>query len=128
MSDAWPGTAATSRAQTSTSAPLLPNYCAASNAALATLPETRQLVAREALRHLFTNSFFDICTVRNLVAMAGRSENTPAFQLLRTLHCVHYVDMDPQLRDQLPQLVNEALRPPPHLAAVDVAAQGVDFT
>jgi hypothetical protein len=89
------------------------------SASVSTLPETKNLVVRNALSGLFRKHHFDICTVRELCELLDLSTNTPAFQALRTLHCMEYRDMDPALRERLPHMVGEALRPPPEIEAVD---------
>lgn len=91
------------------------------------MPETKQLVAKVLLDHLFTKRFFDICNVAQLCELAGRPINTPAYRVLHGLHCVDYQKMPPELLEQLPQLVNECLRPPPRCVAVDIALDGVVF-
>lgn len=94
--------------------------------ALATLPETRRLVVTAALNELFTKKYFNICQLSAVLEVTNGSENTDAYRLLRTLHCVDYAAMSPELRNTIPQLVNECLAPPPkHCLATDIALQGV---
>lgn len=94
---------------------------------LASLPETKRLVAQTALTAMFSGSHFNICTVRELCELAGRPIDTPAFNALRLMHCVHYHAMSPQLLDRLPRLVNEALAAPAECLATTEALQGVEF-
>ncbi len=84
-------------------------------------------MAKVALTHLFTKPHFDICIVRDLCKITGRSQTSPAFNLLHPLHCMSYADMPGELLDKLPLLVNECLRPAPHCVATDVALDGVVF-
>ncbi len=84
------------------------------------------MVVRQALDSLFTNDFFSICTVDKILVLVDRSRRTPAYELLSALHCVHYRDMNPELRDKIPHLVNEAMRPPPRCIATDTAMADVE--
>lgn len=79
---------------------------------IAALPETRRLVVTAALDRLFTNQWFDICTLRGVSELMGLSTDSEAYKALHTLHCVHYNKMNPELRDLIPELVREALNPP----------------
>ena len=94
--------------------------------AIASLPTTRRLVVTAALNELFTKKYFNICQLSAVLEVTNGSENTEAYRLLRTLHCVDYAAMSPELRNTIPQLVNECLAPPPkHCLATDIALQGV---
>lgn len=76
---------------------------------VAHLPETKQLVAQQAISRLFTESFFNVSTVTELIELSGAQRDSEAHRLLRTLHCVKWADMDPALRERVPLLVREAL-------------------
>lgn len=95
--------------------------------ALASLPETRQLVVQTALDHLFTQSHFSICQLDSVLKIINAPQGSDAYTLLRSLHCVDYAKMPRDLRDRIPHLVNECLRPPEVLEclATSVALQGV---
>ncbi len=95
------------RSSGSTSTTLLPPQVVA----IAGLPETKKLVIRDAVNKLFNTRYFDICTVRDILDALGRSQNTTAFKLLKTLHCMNYEDMSEELRERLPKLLSEALAP-----------------
>jgi hypothetical protein len=69
------------------------------------------MVVEQALDHLLTNNFFDITTMQKIMEVIGADRDTDAYKLLTSLHCVHYSKMRPELRDSIPQLINEALRP-----------------
>lgn len=76
---------------------------------VAQLPETRQLVAQQAINRLFTERFFSICKLDDVIALTGAQRDSDAYRLLRALHCVNWSDMDPALRERVPLLVREAL-------------------
>lgn len=95
---------------------------------IASLPQTRQLVVRQGLKTLFEGSFFDICKVREICEVLHVDRDTEAYRLLQTLHCVKYTKMLPELRNALPQLVKEALNPPPvRCEAAEEALKGMNF-
>jgi hypothetical protein len=96
---------------------------------IASLPETKKLIATQALDHLFQKDYFDICQMRSIMKIIGTSErNNQAFALLHALHCVHYKDMRPEVRDTIPHLVREALsKNTIAIHATEVALDGVNF-
>ncbi len=98
------------------------------SSSLAALPETRRLVVTAALDKLFTENYFSVCTVDNILKILNVSKNSDAYRLLQALHCVDYGAMPKELRDTLPDLVREAITPayePQH--ATDTALMGIQF-
>ncbi len=94
--------------------------------AIASLPETRRLVITASLNKLFSERHFSICTLDAILDTMQGTRNTEAFRLLRTLHCMDYASMPIELRNSIPQLVNEALNPPPvECIATETAMQGI---
>lgn len=95
--------------------------------AISSLPETRRLVISHALNELFTKRHFNICQLDAVAELLNAPRNTDAFKLLRTLHCVDYSDMAPELRDRIPLLVNECLTgyQPARHPATDLAMHGI---
>lgn len=95
---------------------------------VATLPQTRRMVVEQALNNLLSNAHFSICSIDNIATVMGVSRDTEAYRLLRTLHCMDYAKMSPQMRDALPHLINEALRPShANNPATAVAMHGLYF-
>lgn len=94
---------------------------------IASLPETRQLVVTAALNDLFTKKWFDMCNLNKVREIVNAPKNSEAYKLLDALHCVDYDKMPPDLRERIPHLVNEVLRPTVVInAAVEVALEGVN--
>ena len=55
-----------------------------------------------------------------------KSRRNEAYDMLRTLHCVHYDKMDARLRQKIPNLINEVLKNQDDvIEATDVALKGV---
>lgn len=98
------------------------------SSSVAAMPETRRLVLKQGLDSLFTKPYFDVCQLDAIMKIVDAPEKGQAYQLLRVLHCVHYNTMEPALRDKIPQLVNECLRPPQvTVVATETAMQGVEI-
>lgn len=76
---------------------------------VAQLPETKQLVAQQAIHRLFAKGWFDICKLDEIIKLTGAQRDSEAYRLLRPLHCVDWADMDPALRERVPLLVRDAL-------------------
>lgn len=77
---------------------------------ISSLPSVKKLVVETAVNKLFKEPFFSICTLDKVMDLMSVSDKTDAYKYLNALHCVHYKDMSPELRQLLPTLVNEALR------------------
>ncbi len=88
---------------------LLPPLQAESLPSVASLPETRRLVAEAAINRLFTERHFSICSLDELIKLTGAQRGSDAYRLLRPLHCMDWADMTPELRERVPLLVREAL-------------------
>ena len=86
----------------------------------------RQLVVQTAAQKLFTEKHFSICTLRDIATLTHARQSGPAWDMLHALHCVDYNKMPPELRAQIPALVNEVLTSGMDVQdAVDVSLKGV---
>lgn len=96
---------------------------------LSELPETRRMVVTAALDKVLTQKYFDVCTIDTILKIMGTRKNCAAYDLLHALHCMHYDQMQPALRDSIPQLINECLRGPSPATgpATDLALTGLTF-
>ena len=74
------------------------------------------MAARAALQKMAKDGYFSICTIDNILRMSGGVPDSKDYQTLRTLHCVSFSDMPPELRRGLPLLVKRVLE-----------AEGVEF-
>lgn len=70
------------------------------------------LATQAAIEKMFSGSYFDICTIDNVVKMMGLKPDREAYQILRTLHCVHYNQMPRELIEELPMLIHRVLTSP----------------
>lgn len=96
-------------ASTSSGPTLLPPSQTAPWPSVAHLPETKQLVAQQAISRLFTERHFSVCTLDEIIKLTGAQRDSEARRLLGALHCINWSDMDPELRKRVPLLVREAL-------------------
>lgn len=79
-----------------------------------------------AVSHLFKQTHFSICDLRNVMEIVGARKGSEAYKLLQNLHCVDYDKMPPELRERIPHLVNECLRQQDDvIEATSVALEGV---
>lgn len=102
--------------------------CESTSLACSALPDTKRLVVQTAVTQLFEKNYFDICKVDQVLKMVGGRQAGPAYDMLHSLHCVHYDKMPQELRDRLPHLVNEVLRQKQNTdVAAFIALQDVDY-
>lgn len=74
--------------------------------------DLKQLAALTALNAMFSKNYFDICTIDSVATMLQVNPKGETYDLLRTMHCVHYDKMPRELRGQLPDLVMQCLGGP----------------
>lgn len=73
------------------------------------MDDLKALAALTALNEMFASSHFSICTIDKVATLLGVHPQRDAYNTLRTLHCVDWNRMPRQLRDSVPQLVQQAL-------------------
>jgi hypothetical protein len=71
--------------------------------------ETKQRVALFALNQMLKGNHFDICTVREVGDMLGVPYRGEAYEVLSTLHCIDYAKMPKDIRDMIPELIQQCL-------------------
>lgn len=72
------------------------------------------LSALTALNRMLIGSYFDICTIDKIVKLLATAPDGRAYRILHTLHCVHWCDMPPELRDAVPRLIERCINVPAH--------------
>ena len=68
--------------------------------------------ARAALKKMFSEGFFSICVVDQILKITRGVPSKEDYDTLRLLHCVHFTDMSPELRKELPSLIQRVLEAP----------------
>lgn len=71
-----------------------------------------QLSVLTALNQMMRGRHFDICTVDAAAKTLGAQPDGRAYQILRTVHCVQWGDMPPELRDAVPKLIERCINVP----------------
>lgn len=68
-------------------------------------------LCRMALDKMFRSSFFSICEVRECATLLKLSTTDTGHTLnrLHMIHCVHWADMDPGLRELIPGMISEVM-------------------
>lgn len=65
-----------------------------------------------AINKVLTAKRFDICTVREVAELLGGDTNCQEFSILRTIHCVEYKEMPPNMRESIPELIAICMKRP----------------
>lgn len=76
------------------------------------MTDLKMLSAQAALVKMFADKYFDITTIRSITEMLNIKPDREAFQILHTLHCVHYDQMPRDLLQALPQLIMRVMQSP----------------
>lgn len=82
--------------------------CTADDAAI--LANVHLLAAQAALNKMFSQGYFSICTIDAILKMTYTIPDKTCYDILHTIHCVNYNDMDELLRRGLPQLIGVVLK------------------
>lgn len=76
------------------------------------LDNAEKACVEAALNKLLNGCTFYICDLNNIAEMVGSEpRRSPRYKFLRGLHCIKYADMSPDLRNSIPAMVLECLRP-----------------
>lgn len=71
--------------------------------------DTKTLVATTARAKMIKNGYLDITTIRGIASLMGVPVGGPVYEQLQLLHCVHFHEMPPALRERLPAMIAECL-------------------
>jgi hypothetical protein len=71
----------------------------------------QQQACAVALQEMFTSSYFDVCVIQHVADTLNLRENLGGadYHALRTLHCVHWTTMGPDLTQQVREKCLELL-------------------
>ena len=72
------------------------------------------LSALTTLNNMLKARHFDICVIDSVIKILGTVPDSRAYNILRPLHCVNYMDMPRELRDELPSLIERCIEEPAH--------------
>lgn len=69
------------------------------------MTELSGMVIATAMRKMFEQGWFNICTVDQCLKVAGIIPPKREYEMLRTLHCVHFGEMPRELVDGVQTLL-----------------------
>ena len=71
--------------------------------------DIKALAALTALNEMFAGRHFSICTIDTVAKLLGVHPEREAYDTLHALHCVDWSKMPRELRDHMPELIQQAL-------------------
>ncbi len=71
------------------------------------------MAAKAAVKKMMRDGYVSICTIDKILEMSGGIPDSKDYNILRALHCVHFSDMEPELRRGLPVLISRVLESKP---------------
>ncbi|MBL4833605.1 MAG: hypothetical protein JKY26_06475 [Pseudomonas sp.] len=76
------------------------------------MSDIKVMAAQAALQKMLTDGYLCICTIDKITRMLSIVADREAYDVLRTLHCVHFDQMQPELLEQIPVLIMRVLDSP----------------
>ncbi len=73
------------------------------------MDDIKALAALTALNEMFAGTHFSICTIDKVATLLDIHPQRDAYETLQALHCVHWSKMPRELRDRMPELIQQAL-------------------
>jgi hypothetical protein len=71
--------------------------------------ELKKLAAVTALNKMLAQGYFSVSTIDTIAKMLGVSPPKEPYDILHTIHCVHYGDMPESLKAALPGLIKACI-------------------
>jgi hypothetical protein len=92
------------------------------------MTDLKQMAALTALNNMMVKGWFDICTIDAIGKMLEINPRGKTYDLLHTLHCIHFDKMPKELRDGIPDLINECLGVAPVYQFTNLDAKVIDIS
>lgn len=73
------------------------------------MDDITKMVIRAALAKMIRDGYMDICAINKILKITGGFPNQKDYDLLSALHCVHFSEMEPELRRGLPVIVERVI-------------------
>ena len=67
------------------------------------------LAVVSSINKMLQANYFDICTVDAILKVLHLPAGGEIYDVLRTLHCIHYAQMPKELRDAIPEMLQAVL-------------------
>lgn len=77
------------------------------------LNDLQKMAAQAAIKKMLHDRYFSISHIDTILTMTNGKPNRDDYNILRTLHCVDYGDMAPELLRGLPVLIERVLTSEP---------------
>jgi hypothetical protein len=77
------------------------------------LNDLQKMAAQAAIKKMLHDRYFSILHIDTILTMTNGKPNRDDYNILRTLHCVDYGDMAPELLRGLPVLIERVLTSEP---------------
>lgn len=90
------------------------------------MADLKQMAAMTALNNMMQKDSFSICTIDNVGKVLGVNPKGESYDILYTLHCVNFSKMQPELRDAIPDLIQQCLGVAPVYQFTNLAQQITD--
>lgn len=71
--------------------------------------DIQTMAARAALKKMTNDGYISICTINDILKMAKRVPPAEEYEILHTIHCVSFSQMEPELIRGLPLLLQRVL-------------------
>ena len=72
--------------------------------------DLKMAIAVTAVTKMMKDTYFSICSVDSVCKVIGASTHGSAYDMLRALHCIHFVDMPKEVRESIPALMREVFK------------------
>lgn len=73
------------------------------------MDDIQKMAASAALEKMVKDGYVSICTIDKILTMSGGIPNRRDYEILSTLHCVSFRDMQPELLRGLPVIIMRVL-------------------
>ncbi len=73
------------------------------------MQDLKQMAALTALNNMLAEGHFSICTLDKVGKLLGIKPAGDAYNILSSVHCIDYAKMPAELRDAIPDLIQQCL-------------------
>ena len=93
------------------------------------MTDLKRMAALTSLNSMLTKGYVCICTIDTIAKMLGVQPPAEPHSILRSIHCVNFAMMPPELRQAVPDLIRQCLdveptyqfpAPKPAISAADL--------
>jgi hypothetical protein len=85
------------------------------------MDELQKMAINCAIRDMMRKGYFSICVIDQILKMTGGIPDKRDYEVLRLLHCINFVDMQPELLRGLPLIMNRVINADDFGMSLDVS-------